>query len=99
MNLRNDIELTDKDKEYLIKEGFPKEKVNKMNYRSLLVMKGYSASEIDAKIHSIYTQKIFRAPRMTLTNIVIMVLLMLSSCLITYMVTSVSYQSIINGME
>lgn len=47
--------------------------------------KGYSANEIDAKLNSIYVNRIFRAKSLTTTHIIIFILSLLSSVLITSM--------------
>jgi len=65
---------------------------------TMLVQEGYSASEIDAKIHSVYTQRMFRAPRFTMQNVIIVLLTIVSSCMITYMITSMYFRAVIEGM-
>jgi len=67
--------------------------------KSKLYEKGYSASEIDAKIHSIYTQRIFRPPRITFQAVILIILTILTSCLITYMLTAMYFNSIIESLK
>ncbi|HEC92910.1 MAG TPA: hypothetical protein ENI51_07980 [Candidatus Atribacteria bacterium] len=67
--------------------------------KNRLYEKGYSASEIDAKIHSIYTQRIFRPPRITFQAVILIILTILTSCLITYMLTAMYYNSIIEALK
>jgi len=56
------------------------------NYHfKVLEEKGYTASEIDAKINSMYVNQIFRAKRLTKTDIIVFLLSILSSILITSM--------------
>jgi len=51
----------------------------------LLTEKGYTPSEIDAKINSIYVNRIFRAKRLSRTDIIIFGLSILATALITAM--------------
>lgn len=53
--------------------------------RKRLDEKGYSASEIDAKVNSIYTNQIFRAKRLNKNDIIIFVLSIITSVLTTSM--------------
>ena len=85
---------------FIIIRGFPFSIDIKLNEnRDKLIERGYNPAEIDARIHSIYTQRIFRAPKITLQSIVIVFLLILSSCLVTYMITSMYFQSIIEQLK
>lgn len=51
----------------------------------VLQEKGYTPSEIDAKINSIYVNRIFRAKRLTRIDIIIFALSLISTALITAM--------------
>lgn len=50
---------------------------------SKLKEKGYTSSEIDAKIHSIYTNQIFRSKRLSKTDFIIFILSIITSVLLT----------------
>lgn len=67
--------------------------------KTFLVLRNYSSDEIDAKIHSVYTQRVFRPPKLSVQSIVMIVLFVITSCIITYMVASMYFMSIIDGLE
>jgi len=54
--------LTEKDKKFLRKLGYTESDIENMSNQLFLILKGYSASEIDAHTESIYIQRAFRVP-------------------------------------
>lgn len=68
-------------------------------YQTTLVLKGYSSMDTDSKLYSNYTKRIFKLPKMSIQNIMLMVLTIISSCLITFLITYMYYQSILYGSE
>ena len=67
--------------------------------KTLIALRGYSSDEIDAKIHSVYTQRVFRPPKLSVQSIVLIILFVITSCIITYMISSMYYMSVIDGLE
>ena len=72
---------------------------NISNDETLVALRGYSSAEIDAKIHSVYTQRVFRPPKLSVQSIVLIILFVITSCVITYMISSMYYMSVIDGLE
>lgn len=69
-------------KNLLKKYGYSQKEIEEMK-QTLIVQKGYSAGEIDAKTGSVYTNRIFRAKSLTTTHYIIYLLSVLSSVLST----------------
>jgi len=84
-------------KERLIELGFNSKEIDVRVKKddTLLIRKGYSSSDIDAKTYSLIAKRVFRIPKMSMSNVILVLLLMLSSCLITYLITSMYFQSIL----
>ncbi|GAG38239.1 unnamed protein product, partial [marine sediment metagenome] len=56
--------------------------------KSLIIPKGLSSDEIDAKIHSLYVNRIFRQHTLTPIQMFMIILLMIVCCLTTYLIFS-----------
>ena len=57
----------------------------KDGFKTLLTLKGYSASEIEAKLNSIYINRIFRAKVLSRNMLILWILSLITSVLITSM--------------
>lgn len=62
--------------------------------RKSLIEKGYTASEIDAKIHSIYTQRVFRSKMTDLTTWTILILSNVLSFAVSYIITTTTMKGV-----
>lgn len=84
-------------KEKLIELGFSLSEIEKRVKKddTLLIRQGYSSSDIDAKTYSLVAKRVFRIPKMSMSNVILVLLLMLSSCLITYLITSMYFQALL----
>lgn len=98
VELRNLVDLL---KEYnfdddILKKNLPD---NVFNNPTLLVQEGYTSNDIDTYNNSLVANRIFRLQRLSPQTIILMCLLMLCSCLITFMLVSTYYQAIIENMK
>ena len=79
--------ITDDDIKYLKSIGLTKNQLDTMTERFFFTMKGFSASDIDAKLNSIYIQKLTRPNKLIFTNIMIILLIMFSTSITTFLIT------------
>ncbi|HEY0090645.1 MAG TPA: hypothetical protein VGB37_17470 [Candidatus Lokiarchaeia archaeon] len=69
-----------------------------LKFKPHLAEKGYSASEINAKVTSIYTNRIFRQSAITSTFIIVFILSIILSILVTVLTLNMIWQAKIDDL-